>query len=125
MAFGELVTLVSSVIAVATAIPAARDQYRKDPAGFWKSLKLMGLYTVYVFVGLGILLLSVSGPQPPAKAGIATAFMLGWIAYGGVWLVRLAPHYRALPVWFDRRWSLIDYGFAALIVLSGTAVVFS
>ncbi len=65
MGVGDVLSLLSSVIAVATAIVAARDQYRKNPAAFWKSLQLFGVYAAYVFVGLGILLVSLSGPQPP------------------------------------------------------------
>ncbi len=124
MSVADIVSLLASVAAVVMAIPAARDQYRKDPAGFWKSLKLMAVYAAYVFVGLGILLLSLSGPQPPAKAGIAALFLLSWIAYGGLWLVRLMPRYRDLPRWIDRWWSPIDYAFAAIIALSGGAIVF-
>ncbi len=123
MGLSEIVSLVSSVVAVAMAIPAARDQYCKDPKGFWTSLKLMGLYALYVLMGLGILLLSLSGPQPPAKAGAAAIFMLTWAVYGVLWLVRLAPRYRALPAWIDKWWSPVDYVFAALIALSGASFV--
>ena len=53
-------------------------------------LKLMGIYAVYAAAGIGILVLMVSGPQPTAKALLATLFVSTWIGYGALWLVRLA-----------------------------------
>lgn len=123
-AAGDVIGLLLAVVSFATAIPAAYDQYRKDPRGFWKTLKLMGIYALYTAVGIGVLLLSLSGPQPPAKAGIATLFMLTWIGYGALWLVRFAPRYEPLPAWIDKRGSPLDYICAAVIALTGMNVIF-
>ncbi len=44
--------------------------------------------------------------------------MLGWIAYGTVWLIRLVPRYRELPDWVAKRWldELFALGLAGLLV---------
>jgi hypothetical protein len=124
MGASEILGLLLSVVSFAMSVPAVYAQYRKDPRGFWKTLQLMGVYAAYTAVGLGVLLLSLSGPQPPATAAIATIFMLTWIGYGAIWLVRLAPHSEMLPAWVVRWWSPLDYMFAAVILLSGMNIIF-
>lgn len=100
---GPLFAILTAVVSFALSIPPAVEKYRRDRKGFWQTLKWMGVYALYVAVGLGILLLTVSGPQPPAKAALATFFFLAWIAYGMLWLIRKVPRYRELPLWIDHR----------------------
>lgn len=115
---GPLFAILTAIVSFALSIPPAVEQYRRDRNGFWQTLKWMGIYALYVAVGLGILLLSADGPQPPTKAALAALFMLGWIAYGMVWLIRLVPRYRELPGWVGKRW--LDELFA--LVLAGLLV---
>lgn len=112
---GPLFAILTAALSFALSIPPAVEQYRRDRKGFWQTLKWMGVYALYIAVGIGVLMLSAEGPQPPAKAAFATLFMLTWIAYGMVWLIRKVPRYRELPAWIDKRW--LDYLFA--LTLSG------
>jgi len=107
---GPLFAILTAALSFAMSIPPAVDQYRRDRKGFWQTLKWMGVYALYIAVGIAILMLSAEGPQPSTKAAIATLFMLIWIAYGMVWLTRKVPRYRELPAWIDKRW--LDYLFA-------------
>ena len=127
MDFSQVATLISVLIAAAVAIPAAREQLRKDPQGFWKTLRHAAVYLLHILFGFAILLWQLQGPRPDV-GGAATAaiiFMFAWIFYGALWLVRLVPRYRDLPPWIDRRWSWLDYAFIAMISLSFTALVLS
>jgi hypothetical protein len=116
---GDIIGLLLAVVSFVMSVPAAYDQYRKDPAGFWKTLRLMGLYAVYTAVGMSLLLLTLSGPQPPLKAGIATVYMITWIGYGALWLVRFAPRQERLPAWVEEWGSPLDYVIVAVIALTG------
>jgi len=98
---GPLFAILTAVVSFVLSIPPAVEQYRRDRKGFWQTVKWMGVYALYVAIGLAILVLSADGPQPPLKAGLATLFMLTWIAYGMVWLIRKVPRYRTLPAWID------------------------
>ncbi len=112
---GPLFATLTAALSFALSIPPAVEQYRRDRKGFWQTLRWMGVYALYVAVGIAILMLPVDGPQPPAKAALATLFMLTWIAYGMVWLIRKVPRYRELPAWVDKR--SLDYLF--VLALSG------
>ncbi len=112
---GPLFAILTAALSFAMSIPPAVEQYRRDRKGFWQTLRWMGVYALYIAVGVAILMLPADGPQPPAKAALATLFMLTWIAYGMVWLTRKVPRYRELPAWIDKRW--LDYLFA--LALSG------
>lgn len=112
---GPLFAILTAALSFAMSIPPAVEQYRRDRKGFWQTLRWMGVYALYVAVGIAILTQSADGPQPPAKAALATLFMLTWIAYGMVWLIRKVPRYREVPAWIDKRW--LDYLFA--LALSG------
>ncbi|RUO98553.1 hypothetical protein [Hyphomicrobium sp.] len=85
----------------------------------------MGIYAVYAAAGIGIVVLMVSGPQPTAKALLATLFVLTWIGYGALWLVRLAPRVKALPAWVESWLSPIDYVMITVIALSGLSLAIS
>ncbi|ADJ25011.1 permease [Hyphomicrobium denitrificans ATCC 51888] len=107
---GPLFAILTAALSFAMSIPPAVEQYRRDRKGFWQTLRWMGVYALYIAVGIGVLMLSAEGPQPPTKAALATLFMLTWIAYGMVWLIRKVPRYRELPAWLDKRW--LDHLFA-------------
>ena len=115
---GSLITVVVFVAVLVQAIPAVRRQWRVDRAGFIKALKLVGAYALFCAAGMGISLLVLPEPGPgnEAAAGILTAFMLGWICYGALWLVRLVPREQPLPAWVDRP-GVIDI--PVLVALGG------
>jgi hypothetical protein len=105
MEFGQAAVIIYALIAAAAAIPAAREQLRKAPQGFWKTLRYAAVYLVYIFFGFAILLWHLRYPRPDASGAAAVIFLVGWIFYGALWLTRLVPRYRDLPRWIDRRWS--------------------
>lgn len=106
--------LVLSVLA--GSLPAVIDQYRRDRAGFWKTLRLFGVYLVFVFANIGVMLSLLSGAPPSlTRAFAAGLFGIAAIFYAGFWLTRVVPRYRELPAWVDRYPSGVDYAFWALL----------
>ena len=104
------------------SMPAVIDQYRRDRAAFWKTLRLFGVYLVFVFVSIGVLLWLLSGRSPSLPRAFAVGlFGIAAIFYAGFWLMRIVPRYRELPAWVDRCPSGVDYAFWA--VLAGALVV--
>lgn len=69
------------VVAVFLAnLPALREQWLSDRAGFIKTIWLLGLYFLYIGLGLAVLFLL----RPPAgtsegKALLLTGFVLGFV----------------------------------------------
>ncbi len=114
----ELVTLISVLIVLGMTLPAAYRQYQTDREGFFKTLKVAGLYLIYCFVGIGLLLLMLSGPPSELKISWGMTFFLSWLLYGVLWLIRLVPRYRELPAWIDKRNSALDYLLWAAIGVS-------
>lgn len=105
---GSLATLIVVMIVLVRTIPAVRKQWREDRPGFIKTLKIAGLYIVYCFAGLGLgfLVLPEPGSGNDAAAAIFTLFIVGWIFYGGLWLMRLVPRYKTIPAWIDKPGAL-------------------
>lgn len=114
----EWLGLVLVLGALAASIPACVNQYRRDPAGFWKSLRLLGAYFLYVFAGVGLVLALLSGPQSETTAAAATVFAVAFILYGGLWLTRMVPRYREVPAFIDKFPGALDYGFWAVMASS-------
>jgi hypothetical protein len=96
---GLLVLIVGVFVA---NLPAVMAQWRTDRPGSIKTLWLMGIYALYV--ALGIVLLLVLAPRQPGetKALFLTGVMVGWIFYGALTLMRVVPRYREPPSWLMR-----------------------
>ena len=80
-----------------------------------KTIWLLGLYFLYIGLGLAILFLL----RPPAgtsesKALLLTGFVLGFVLYGGLTLMRVVPRYREPPDW------LMYFGIADIVLLGAT-----
>jgi hypothetical protein len=119
-----LISLAVVLSVLVGLVPAVRAQYHHDRAGFWGSMRLLAIFLIYVFAGIGIVLALLSGPQSSATAIAATVFVLAWILYGALWLTRLAPRYRELPAFIDKRPSGLDYAIVAVMTVSlGYALV--
>ena len=100
------------VIAVFVAnLPGVMEQWRSDRPGFIKTLWLMGIYGLYVALGLGLLLLLAPRQPGESKALFLAGVMVGWIFYGALTLMRVVPRYREPPSW------LMRFGIADLLVL--------
>ena len=118
----EWLGLILVVYSVARLYPACREQYRQDPAGFWKTVRLFGVYLVVLSANIGVMVWLLSGHKPGAARALAAGvYGIAAIFYAGFWLVRIVPRYRELPAWVDRYPSGIDYTFWA--VLAGALVV--
>ena len=118
----EWLGLILVVYGVARWYPACRDQYRRDRAGFWKTVRLFAVYLVFLFANIAVMVWLLSGPPPSLPRAIAAGvFGIAAIFYAGFWLMRIVPRYRELPAWVDRYPSGIDHAFWA--VLAGALVV--
>jgi FtsH-binding integral membrane protein len=96
-------------------MPAVREQYRRDRAGFWKTLRLLAIFFIYVIAGFGLVVPLFVEPQPEAKAIAITAFLVAWIFYGALWLTRVVPRYRELPAFVDKFPGALDFAFWAVM----------
>lgn len=63
----------------------------------WKSLIAIALYAVHVAVGIGVMVFLLPSNRNAAAAG-ATA-IVGWIALGGLGLLRYSPRLHEPPRW--------------------------
>lgn len=52
---GPLFAILTAALSFAMSIPPAVEQYRRDRKGFWQTLRWMGVYALYVAVGIAIL----------------------------------------------------------------------
>jgi hypothetical protein len=103
------------VLAVAAAnLPALMHQWRTDRQGFIKTLWMIGLYALYVALGIALMFLLAPRGAGEAKALLLMGMILGWILYGALVLMRLVPRYREPPAW------LMRFGIADIVLLALT-----
>ena len=93
---GVLLVVVAAFVA---SLPALREQWRTDRAGSIKTIWLFGLYCLYVGLGIVVVLLLApkTGGAGGGKALLLTGFILGFIFYGALTLMRVVPRYREPP----------------------------
>ena len=93
---GVLLVVVAAFVA---NLPALREQWRTDRAGSIKTIWLFGLYCLYVGLGIVVVLLLApkTGGAGGGKALLLTGFILGFIFYGALTLMRVVPRYREPP----------------------------
>jgi hypothetical protein len=77
---------------------------------------MFGVYLLYVGLGIVVLLLLApkTGGEGGDKALTLTGFMVGWIFYGALTLMRVVPRYREPPAW------LMHFGIADIVLLGAT-----
>jgi len=121
----ELLAVVSVLIVIGITLPAAYRQYRTDRTQLIGSLKAGAVYLVYCAAGLALLAVIMGTTPSESKVAAGMAFFLSWVLYGVLWLMRLAPRYREIPVWIDKRNSVIDYTLRAAIGLTLLAALVS
>ena len=113
-----LYTIGSALLTLFGVWKASRDLLRVDRRAFWTTLKLCALYALYASVSVGIVMMLLRGPQPTLVAVAAGTFIMTWIAYGGIWLVRVVPREDPLPRGLGERFGYIDWAFLAVIIVS-------
>jgi hypothetical protein len=121
----EFLAVVSILVVTAVLVSAAYRQFQTDRKKFIESIKAAAVYLVYCFIGIGLVIVIMLGPQSESKASAGMAFFLCWVLYGVLWLMRLAPGDREVPTWIDKRNSVIDYAFSAAIGLTLLAALVS
>ena len=110
---GVLLVVVAAFVA---NLPALREQWRNDRPGSIKTIWMFGVYLLYVGLGIVVLLLLApkTGGEGGDKALTLTGFMVGWIFYGALTLMRVVPRYREPPAW------LMHFGIADIVLLGAT-----
>jgi len=124
---GEWAGVIAAVVAGLIALAAARSDPRVDRAFAVKTIGLLLLYLAYAVAGV-LLVFAVlpPGPAGETRAAIGTLFMLAWIGFGMVWLIRLVPRLREPPALLARPFGPVGVGciviaaaaFAALVWIS-------
>jgi hypothetical protein len=115
--------LLFYVALIAGLGPAVYRQWRNDRAGFIKTLKLMGAFALYCTVGIVLMLMiapepSASGNEDTAAVLSTTAFVVGWIFLGALWLTRVVPRYKEVPAWIDHRFGPVELTLWGVIAAS-------
>jgi hypothetical protein len=117
MTTSESAIVMAIILTSAMMLPTLREQLRTDRAGVIKTLKLAGVYRIYVIAGIAFVLLRVY--FNPHTNGLAVmVFLLAWILYGVLWLTRTVPRYREIPGWIDKRFTVLDGVLVAIIAVS-------
>jgi hypothetical protein len=81
MTTSESAIVMAIVLTSAMMLPALREEIRTDPAGVIKTLKLAGVYLLYVIAGIAFVLLRVY--FSPHTNGLAVmVLLLAWILFG-------------------------------------------
>lgn len=95
----DMIDIVIAVAAIGlVAFATARRDARIDVTFAWKTLGLFALYIGYCTVAI-LLVFQVSqgGPAGPLKTVAGAVFVLAWIAFGMLWLIRLVPRPKEPP----------------------------
>jgi hypothetical protein len=80
MTTSESAIVMAIILTSAMMLPTLREQLRTDRAGVIKTLKLAGVYRIYVIAGIAFVLLRVY--FNPHTNGLAVmVFLLAWILY--------------------------------------------
>ena len=95
---GEWAGVITAVAVGLAALAAVRGDPRVDRAFVVKTIGLLLLYLAYAVSGV-LLVFAVlpPGPAGEARAAVGTLFMLAWIGFGMLWLIRLVPRLREPP----------------------------
>jgi hypothetical protein len=110
-----LATLIVVIAVFVANLPALREQWRTDRRGSIKTIWMFGVYCFYVGLGIVVLLLLASKTGGGEDKSLAlTGFMVGWIFYGALTLMRVVPRYRDPPAW------LMHFGVADIVLLGLT-----
>ncbi|MGH6824883.1 hypothetical protein [Methyloceanibacter sp.] len=105
--------LLAVVAAFVANLPALREQWRTDRAGSIKTIWMFGIYLLYI--GLGIVVVLLLAPREGGgedKSVYLSMFIVGFVLYGALTLMRVVPRYREPPAW------LMHFGVADLVVLA-------
>jgi hypothetical protein len=107
---GVLLVVIAAFVA---NLPALRKQWRTDRAGSIKTIWVFGVYLLYIGLGIVVLLLLApkTGGEGGDKALLLTGFIVGFILYGALTLMRVVPRYREPPAW------LMRFGIADIVLL--------
>jgi hypothetical protein len=110
---GVVLVVVAAFVA---NLPALREQWRTDRAGSIKTIWLFGVYLLYIGLGMVVLLLLApkTGGEGGSKPLLLTGFIVGFIFYGALTLMRVVPRYREPPAW------LMRFGIADIVLLGAT-----
>jgi hypothetical protein len=109
MSIGEYGTLVAVLLALGIALRQIRTDPRVTKAFTKKTLVAAGGYLLFCALGFGIFLALLQIAGGAHAALFVFAFFLIWIAFGVIWLIRIAPRLREPPAWLMRRWSTLDW----------------
>lgn len=117
-AIGVVLLIGGFIAALIQLVRVTVDQWRDPAKGSGYVLRSYAMIALYILASAlaVVVMLGITGgePCPDSVALPATMFVLLWIGFGVLWLIRLAPRDTPLPGWISPSFGLID---AVLLVL--------
>jgi len=113
-----LVKLIMPVAIIIMAVQQLRANPRVTRSFAIHTFVLLAGF--FAFVALGVVIVVAMHPDPSNKprALAAVGFMLSWIAYGALWLVRFVPNHEELPRWLLRPLGIVDWPIIAVAIIA-------
>lgn len=110
--------LAIAVVAVLLAqIPGVIQQWQENRRDVFKTLWMTGIYLAYLAIGLGLYAAVLDAEEATGvRAFLAVGFVLAWIFYGALPLLRHVPHRREPPRWLLQPGALDAALLAAILV---------
>lgn len=111
-----LIKLVVMITLIAQGIEQIRSDKRITREFLTRSIAALVAYLAIAVLAVLMVMALLPHPAGNAAAAIAVGTILAWLAYSGLWLVRLAPRLRTPPDCLLRPWRALDWSLIAIIV---------
>jgi hypothetical protein len=119
MDWGEWGTLIAVIVAMIIALARIRNDPAYTPEVRRRSYRVLVGYVIYLAAGVAVLLALPLGMLRIATFGFLLLAILVYIAWGGLWILRLTPSRRPPPAWVLKPWTRLD---AVLIAVFAVGV---
>lgn len=119
--YGVVALLGGFIAAVVQLVLYNKELWRNPQRGPGYVIRSNALMIAFILVSLlaVVLLIGLTGgkPCPDDVALPGTIFVLLWIGFCMIWLIRSLPRDTALPAWIAPRFGLLDAALVAGIVI--------
>lgn len=109
----ETFDILIAVVAVAlVAVATARTDPRINAAFTARTMTVFALYMGYCVIAVLVVFYSLRGaPVSALKAAAGTVFVLAWIGFGVMWLIKFVPKLKQPPALLRRPFGPLGLAF--------------